>query len=96
MKPFQVDLWRELVPILCKLSDDHMTPAIRSKLSNAAVGSDAELYDTLAEVAATPVVVLPPGPPRLLLGDISGFVQTVCDVRKYYERPCAKLVESNP
>ncbi len=86
---FDAAQWLEMMPLFLSGSDDQMAPWVREKVRAVVERphKPSELYDVLAEVAAIPVTVIDKGPPRLLMGDISGFVQAFCDVKSHYRRP---------
>jgi hypothetical protein len=79
---------------LLNLSDDknnndglptEMAGWVKEKIEAFVVSpySDMELYDFLDSVARIPIERFGGG----CVGDISGFIQAACDVKKCYDRP---------
>jgi hypothetical protein len=87
MKPFGRGLGLMLLDYLCKASDTQIDPALQRKcveFSEQKTFTDAQLYDFVAEIAATPIDRISP---KVAIGEISSFVQAACDVKRYYTRP---------
>jgi hypothetical protein len=49
--------------------------------------SDQELYDFLDKISQIPVEKFKDGDRQYCVGHISSFMQAVCNVKKYYNRP---------
>jgi hypothetical protein len=64
-----------------------MEPYVREKIQEfiAIAHTPRELYDFMDWISKLPCERIEGS--KICVGDIDGFIQSVCDVTKYYERP---------
>lgn len=90
MTKFDFELFKKCMNVIAfELSDRELEPYVRQKIKDclALDPTPQQLYDMMAEVAALPCDRLIINGQKLAVGDISGFVQALCDVKKHYIRP---------
>jgi hypothetical protein len=77
-QPFKKETVLESLKVVAeKLSDDQLSPEVRSRLQSflAVPHTDREFFLFLDSIAKLPIT------------EISGFVQVLCDVRRFYLEP---------
>jgi hypothetical protein len=89
MQPFSRQMGDCILYTIINLSDVNMEGFVRTQFNDFVDKpySDRELYDFFAEIAKLPVQHTIIDGRNFCSGPISSFIQTACDVTKYYVRP---------
>ena len=89
MQPFSRPMGDCILYTMLNLSDAEMDAFVKNKFHDFAEKpySDRELYDLFAQIAMLPVQHTIIDGRKFSSGPISSFIQTACDVTKYYIRP---------
>lgn len=80
-------LFLTLVQKISTSSESQMSARLKKKCVDLLQGSpsEAECYDLLDSISKEPCIKVGD---KVCLGEISSFIQAVCNVSKYYPRPC--------
>lgn len=86
LPPEGTPLFLGMIMGISQCSDSQMTECLRQKCVTLieTSPSEAECFDLLNSISKEPCVKVAD---KVCLGEISSFIQTYCDVTKYYARP---------
>jgi hypothetical protein len=88
---FSPEMFKDAMVMAQGLSDYEMEPYVREKMKDclASNPTPSQVYDCCAEIAALPCQRCNVGGVTFAVGHISGFMQALFDVTKYYQRPAS-------
>lgn len=90
MSEFPFDVMRQCLQRMAYQSSEYeMEDFVRDKMKSCLDSNPTptQLYDCMTEIAALPCDRIVIGGKKVAVGVISGFVQAICDVKRWYLRP---------
>lgn len=81
-----VGLMEEIIKVLCKAPESQVEKHIKDNCIrfNEKEHTPVEMYDFIQSISEQPMVKINE---KMCIGDISSFVQVLCDMKRFYLRP---------